>query len=333
MTPIEQASDYSPPAAAVSGARRSALLSARVPAELAGLRLDQALARMFPDFSRTRLVSWVKGARVTVDGGPATPRDKVRGGERVEIRADLEPAQAWDLPQAMDLAIVHEDEALLIIDKPAGLVVHPGSGNRAGTLLNAVLHHAPALARIPRAGIVHRLDKDTSGLLAVSKTLEAQTSLVRQLQSRSVRREYLALVAGTPDRQGKIEGPIGRHPVQRTRMAVVQSGKPAVTHYRVLRSGAGWSLLECSLQTGRTHQIRVHLSSIGHPVLGDPVYLGRGLTHALPDLARTFPRQALHAARLALVHPLTGATMSWHSPLPADLAALLAALEQHAAAR
>jgi 23S rRNA pseudouridine1911/1915/1917 synthase len=219
------------------------------------------------------------------------------------------------------------------VDKPAGLVVHPGSGNPDGTLLNALLHHASRLAAIPRAGIVHRLDKETSGLLVVAKTLAAQTSLVRQLQARTVKRDYLAVVLGVPARASTVEAPIGRHPVVRTRMAVVASGKPAVTHYRVLHSGHGWSLLRCSLETGRTHQIRVHLASIGHPLIGDPVYLGRAGARTVPAAARGFGRQALHAHHLALSHPESGAPVAWESPLPRELAALLDALEQHAPAR
>jgi 23S rRNA pseudouridine1911/1915/1917 synthase len=240
---------------------------------------------------------------------------------------DLEVA---DSAQDIPLQVVFEDDSILIVDKPAGLVVHPGSGNPHGTLLNALLHHAPALAKIPRAGIVHRLDKDTSGLLVVAKTLESQASLVRQLQARSVKRDYLAVVHGTPPQSGTVTAPIGRHPTARTRMAVVAAGRAAVTHYRVLRRGDGWSLVECSLETGRTHQIRVHMHSIGHPLLGDPVYGGRAQrrTHAV-----AISRQALHAARLELTHPATGARLRWESPLPADLAQLLATLERDAPAR
>ena len=299
----------------------------RVPAELAGLRLDQALARLFPEYSRSRLQSWVRSAHVTVDGAPAQPRDKVLGGERIELDAQTD-LEVGDRAQAIPLTIVYDDDALLVIDKPAGLVVHPGSGNRDGTMMNALLHHAPALAGVPRAGIVHRLDKDTSGLLVVAKTLQAQADLVRQLQARSVKREYLALAAGAAPLERAIEAPIGRHPVQRTRMAVVERGKAALTRMRTLRRGPGWSLIECSLETGRTHQIRVHLASIGHPLIGDPVYLGRAAARALPPAARAFPRQALHAARLALVHPVSGQAMRWESPLPADFRALVESLRR-----
>jgi 23S rRNA pseudouridine1911/1915/1917 synthase len=218
---------------------------------------------------------------------------------------------------------VYEDDAVIVIDKPPGLVVHPGSGNWSGTLANALLHHAPALAAVPRAGIVHRLDKDTSGLLVVAKTVTAQTHLVRQLQARSVKREYLALVHGRVARGGKVAAPIGRHPAHRTRMAVVSGGKEAVTHYEVRERFEHATLLVCRLETGRTHQIRVHMHSIGHPLVGDPVY-GRRVAPAGPLAA--FRRQALHAERLGLIHPVTGQPMSWHAPLPADLRGLLAAI-------
>ena len=304
-------------------------IALRVPAAMAGLRLDQALAQLLPDYSRSRLQDWVRRARVTVDGAAAASKSKVWGGERIEVRAELHPAASASAPQDIPLTIVHEDAHLLVIDKPAGLVVHPGSGNPDGTLLNALLHRVPALSGVPRAGIVHRLDKNTSGLLVVAKTLEAHTSLVRQLQSRSVQREYLALVAGVPAAQGRVEAPIGRHPVARTRMAVVARGKSAVTRFRVLRAGTAWSLVECHLETGRTHQIRVHMHSIGHPLLGDPVYGSTKLARALPAAARSFTRQALHATRLELTHPATGAMLASHAPLPTDLAELLAVLEQH----
>jgi 23S rRNA pseudouridine1911/1915/1917 synthase len=231
---------------------------------------------------------------------------------------------AW-APQPIALAIVAEDDALLVVDKPAGLVVHPGSGNWEGTLLNALLHHAPQLAAVPRAGIVHRLDKDTSGLLVVAKTITAQTDLVRQLQARTVTREYLALAQGDVARGGTIDAPIGRHPTKRTTMGVVTTGKPARTHYEVVERFGRATLLRCRLETGRTHQIRVHLATLGHPLVGDPAY---GKKSPLP-----FARQALHAARLGLVHPVTRAACAWESPLPADFAALLAALRAAKAAR
>lgn len=292
-----------------------------VPDELAGRRLDQALAELLPQYSRNRLQSWVKDGLVRVDGiAEAEPKRKLRGGERLEVSAapDIEvlAEQAEDIP----LTVVYEDEALLVIDKPAGLVVHPGSGNWSGTLMNALLHHCPSVEQVPRAGIVHRLDKETSGLLVVAKTLEAQTDLVRQLQARTVKRQYLAVASGVLERDGKVEAPIGRHPVQRIKMAVVsegRGGKPAVTRYRVLERFGRCTLVECSLETGRTHQIRVHMAHLGHPLVGDPVY-GR-TDRLLPP----FHRQALHAARLGLIHPVTGDAMHWEAPLPEDMNELL----------
>jgi 23S rRNA pseudouridine1911/1915/1917 synthase len=289
-----------------------------LPPDAAGLRLDLALARALPLFSRTRLKAWIDTGRVSVDGGPADARRKVRGGEQVLVEAAPDPHETAWAPQPIALAIVAEDDALLVVDKPAGLVVHPGSGNWEGTLLNALLHHAPQLAGVPRAGIVHRLDKDTSGLLVVAKTLAAQTDLVRQLQARTVTREYLALATGDVARGGSIDAPIGRHPTKRTTMAVVATGKPARTHYEVVERFGRATLLRCRLETGRTHQIRVHLAALGHPLVGDPAYGKKG---PVP-----FPRQALHAARLGLVHPGTGIACAWESPLPADFAALLAQL-------
>jgi 23S rRNA pseudouridine1911/1915/1917 synthase len=283
--------------------------------------LDQALAALLHDYSRNRLAGWIKGERVTVNGQAAQPRDRVYGGERVRVQPAADPQVTAFRPQAIPLAVVYEDDTLIVIDKPAGLVVHPGSGNWEGTLLNALLQHAPALADVPRAGIVHRLDKDTSGLLVVAKTLTAQTALVRALQARTVTREYVAVVHGRVSGSGHVDAPIGRHPTQRTRMAVVRTGKPAVTHYAVVERYAHATLLRCRLETGRTHQIRVHLASIGHPLYGDPVY------GAKRRAAPPFARQALHAQRLALVHPGSGEPMSWESPLPGDIAALVDALK------
>jgi 23S rRNA pseudouridine1911/1915/1917 synthase len=297
-----------------------------VPPELAGLRLDVALARLITEHSRSRLQRWVREGRVTIDGRDASVTAKVWGGETLRIQMQPDPAAAEAAPEDICLNVIHEDESIVVIDKPPGLVVHPGSGNRTGTLLNALLNHAPQLASLPRAGIVHRLDKDTSGLLVVAKTPSAQTSLVRQLQARTVGRQYLALVHGEIANAGTVEAPIGRHPTLRTRMAVVARGKPAATHYRPLEHHARWSLIECRLQTGRTHQIRVHLSSIGHPLIGDPVYRSRRTPAALPPLAASFSRQALHAARLELLHPQSGEVLHWESPLPADLRQLLQAL-------
>lgn len=316
----KERADYSLPSA------RDRLVAV-VPPELAGSRLDQALSKLFPDYSRTRLQTWIESGRATVDGATAEVRRKVWGGEHIELTPAASAEETSFTPEAIPLAILHEDETLLVVNKPPGLVVHPGSGNWAGTLLNALLAHAPVVAQLPRAGIVHRLDKDTSGLLVVAKTLEAQTSLVRQLQARTVSRRYLAVVLGATPESGVVETPIGRHPTQRTRMAIVTAGKPAVTHYRALRRGEGWTLLECRLETGRTHQIRVHMDSIGHPLLGDPVYGPRRLPAALATRVGTFDRQALHAWQLALVHPETQASMAWEAPPPEDFRALLQRLE------
>ena len=289
-----------------------------LPATAAGERTDAALAEALPQYSRSRLRRWIDDGHVWVDGAPAQATRKVRGGEDVVVVAAADTATGTHAPEAIALAVVHEDDALIVVDKPAGLVVHPGSGNRAGTLLNALLHHAPGLEAIPRAGIVHRLDKDTSGLLVVAKTLEAQLDLVRQLQARSVRREYAAVAVGDLVRGGTVDAPIGRHPTRRTTMAVVAAGKPARTHYDVVERFGVATLLACRLETGRTHQIRVHLAALGHPLVGDPAY-GRRQPIA-------FGRQALHARRLGLVHPVHGALCQWESPLPEDFSGLLARL-------
>ncbi len=288
------------------------------------MRFDQALAQMFPEHSRSRLAAWVKDGSVTLDQTQVEAKHKVWGGERVSLALQAGAQDSAAAAEAIDLDIVHEDAALLVLDKPAGLVVHPGSGNWQGTMLNGLLHHHPPLAGIPRAGIVHRLDKDTSGLLVVAKTLEAQTDLVRQLQARTVARHYLALVHGVVARDGTVDAPIGRHTTQRTRMAVSEHGRAARTHYHVLERYARATLLECKLDTGRTHQIRVHMQSIGHPLVGDPVYrAGRG---APPGPLADFKRQALHAYRLGLVHPVSGESMQWEAPVPEDMKALLSAV-------
>ncbi|MEO8005015.1 MAG: 23S rRNA pseudouridine(1911/1915/1917) synthase RluD [Betaproteobacteria bacterium] len=299
--------------------------SLAVPADFAGLRLDQALARLLPEYSRNRLQEWMRTGHVTLDGNAAAAKTKVWGGERIVVTPQASPSTERHDPEDIPLHVVYEDADILVIDKPAGLVVHPGSGNWSGTMLNALLRHAPSLSGIPRAGIVHRLDKDTSGLLVVAKTIQAQVDLVRQLQARSVTREYVAVVHGVVNRDGAVDAPIGRHPVQRTRMAVVATGKPARTFYFVEETGEGWSRLRCRLESGRTHQIRVHLGSIGHALIGDPVY-GGAPRKAMP----LFHRQALHAAKLALVHPSAASTMHWEAPLPADLVDLLEKL-RHAA--
>ena len=286
------------------------------------MRLDQGLVRLWPKHSRSRLQNWIREGRVSLDGTVVTePKQKLWGGELIELDEAPDEQALSSRSEAIPLSIVHEDAALIIIDKPAGLVVHPGSGNWSGTLLNALLHHDPALEHVPRAGIVHRLDKETSGLMVVARTLEAQTDLVRQLQARTVKRYYQALVRGNVERGGTVDAPIGRHPTQRTKMAVVKTGKPARTHYRVVERFIDCTLVECALETGRTHQIRVHMTSIGHPLVGDPVY-GGGASRVPSGPA--FGRQALHARRLGLVHPLTGKSMLWKSEVPEDMAELIA---------
>jgi 23S rRNA pseudouridine1911/1915/1917 synthase len=307
-----------------------------VPADCAGMRLDRVLARLMPEYSRSRLQDWVGQGFVTVNGTAATIKQKVWGGEGIAVTPRAHPSEQPHRAEAIALDIVYEDGCILIINKPAGLVVHPGSGNWQGTLLNALLHHAPQLTDIPRAGIVHRLDKDTSGLLVVAKTLAAQTALVRQLQARTVKREYLALVYGGVTRDGKVDAPIGRHQTQRTRMAVAEHGKPAVTHYFVEERFPGCTLLRCKLETGRTHQIRVHLASIHHPLVGDSTYLKGAQKSTLPlrAILASFPRQALHAERLGLEHPVSDEWVEWHAPLPQDMRALLENIRRavHAAA-
>jgi len=312
--PLEDPADYS----------RTPSDQSRVPDRCAGWRLDQVLAEVLPQHSRNRLQTWVREGRVAVSGRIETqPKHKLLGGEILILSEPPGIRELAGQPEDIPLAIVFEDEALLVIDKPPGLVVHPGSGNWSGTLMNALLHHVPAIAEVPRAGIVHRLDKDTSGLLVVAKTLAAQTGLVRQLQARSVKRQYLAVVCGVVRRGATIAAPVGRHPVHRTKMAVVpetRGGKAATTHFRVLERFARCALVECSLETGRTHQIRVHMASIRHPLLGDPVY-------GKPDQRLpAFSRQALHATRLALLHPVSGRMQQWEAPPPEDMNALLEVL-------
>jgi 23S rRNA pseudouridine1911/1915/1917 synthase len=302
-----------------------------IPEDFAGLRVDQALAKLLPAHSRSRLKGWIEQGLVTLDGAVAAARHRLDGGETLLVTEPPPAEVVDDAAEPIALSIAFEDETILVVDKPAGLVVHPGAGNRTGTLLNALLHHAPALAALPRAGIVHRLDKDTSGLMVVAKTPQAQTDLVRQLQARTVSRHYLALVRGDLARSVVVDAPIGRHPVHRTRMAVVANGKPARTHVDVLERHRATTLVRCRLATGRTHQIRVHLASLDHPLVGDPVYGGR--TTSLPAVLRQFPRQALHAERLALVHPVTGRQCDWTSPLPQDFARLLAAIDAEEAKR
>ena len=306
-----------------------------LPADLAGLRLDQALARALPQYSRARLQGWIEQGSVRVDGRLPRVRDKVAGGERVRIEARLESAPGVTA-ETLPLELVYEDRALIVLNKPAGLVVHPGAGNPAHTLQNALLGFDPALARVPRAGLVHRLDKDTSGLMVVARTLEAHAALVAALAARTIERRYLAVSVGVMTGGSTVEEPIGRHRTARTRMAVRADGRIAVTHIRIERRFRAHTLIEARLETGRTHQIRVHLAHIGHPLVGDPLYGGRrrlppGATAALVDELTGFKRQALHAARLKLSHPSTGRVLAWEAPVPADMARLLDALAADAA--
>lgn len=303
-----------------------------IPQDLGGLRLDQALQRLLPEHSRSRLQAWIKEGLVTVDGTPSTAKNKVWGGERILVQVQEKPEAIAFKAQDIPLNIVFEDEHILVINKPAGMVVHPAAGNWEGTLLNAILHHVPHAKDLPRAGIVHRLDKDTSGLLVVAKTLEAQTSLVRQLQARTVKREYRTIVWGQIWRNGKIDQPIGRHPHSRTKMAINRMGKPAVTHYEVLERFGVHTYLRCNLETGRTHQIRVHMQFLKAPIVGDPVYGYRGIvplrliTETLQEAVLNFKRQALHAIKLGLIHPATHQPMEWQIELADDMKGLLEAM-------
>ena len=297
-----------------------------VPKALKGKRLDQALACLFPDYSRSRLTQWLKAGKISVDGKTLRPRDRVSGGERIELYPPIVESHPC-LPREIPLKVVFEDEHLIVIDKPAGLVVHPAAGHFDDTLLNALLHHAPQLAGLPRAGIVHRLDKDTSGVLVVAKTLKAHKSLVDQLKARTLKREYLALVQGQMTSGGSISAPIGRHPTDRKRFAVVLGGKQAITHYRIAERFPHHTLLRVFLETGRTHQIRVHFAYLRFPLVGDAQYgrlrLPPGASAELSEALRGFRRQALHAVALTLRHPESGEEMSWRIPLPQDLENLL----------
>ncbi len=308
-------------------------LQAQVNTEQAGQRLDQAAAELFPDYSRARLQKWIKQGQLLVNGQPGQSKQKLMGDELLSVNASLEAQQAWQA-ENLPLDILFEDSSLLVLNKASGLVVHPAAGNYTGTLLNALLHHCPELASIPRAGIVHRLDKDTSGLLVVAKNLGAHQALTASIQRREVNREYQAIVSGLVTAGGEINEPLGRHPVQRKKRAVVQGsgGKTAITHYRVLQKFRAHTLLQVKLETGRTHQIRVHMAYLGFPLLGDPVYGGRlklpaGASPALISSLQQFRRQALHAWKLGLEHPDSGEYLEWKAPLPADMQALLAVLE------
>ncbi|HET6914053.1 MAG TPA: 23S rRNA pseudouridine(1911/1915/1917) synthase RluD [Rhodanobacteraceae bacterium] len=305
-------------------------LDARVPAEAAGRRFDQVLAELFPDYSRSRLAGWIRSGAAMLDGAAVAPRQLVRGGESVELRIVEEPA-VEAAPEDIALTIVHEDSELLVLDKPAGLVVHPGAGNPRGTLQNALLHHDPRLVNLPRAGIVHRLDKDTSGLLVVARTLPTHTALVAMLGRRDIHRRYAAIVNGVPVAGGTVDAPLDRHPNDRLRRAVREGGRPARTHYRVRERFRAHALLQCELESGRTHQIRVHMAHAGFPLVGDPLYGGglklpRGANEELVAALRGFKRQALHAEKLAFEHPASGEPMSFEAEPPADFLGLLDAL-------
>jgi 23S rRNA pseudouridine1911/1915/1917 synthase len=304
-------------------------LDMAVPPAAGGKRFDQIAAELFPDYSRARLQAWIKSGELTVDGQPRQAKDKLHAGMQLMLRAELQPVNDTWQAESIALDIVYEDDDILVLNKPAGLVVHPAAGHAEGTLLNALLHHWPTLNTVPRAGIVHRLDKDTTGLMVVAKNLTAQADLVAQLQARDVHREYEAVVNGVLVSGGTVNAPLGRHPRDRKRQAVLtHGGKEAITHYRVLQRYRAYTHIRCLLETGRTHQIRVHMQHIHHPLLGDPVYGGRfkipaGADAELVTYLRTFPRQALHARRLELLHPRSGEPMQWEAPLPADMLELL----------
>ncbi|CAH0541098.1 23S rRNA pseudouridine(1911/1915/1917) synthase RluD [Vibrio marisflavi] len=298
-----------------------------------GQRLDQAVAELFSDFSRSRIKEWLLQGKVQVNGEVVTkPRFKVMGGEEITVFAEIEAEERWE-PQDIPLDIVYEDDDILVINKPRDFVVHPGAGTPDGTVLNALLHHFPDIAEVPRAGIVHRLDKDTTGLMVVAKTVPAQTRLVRALQKRNITREYEAIAIGKMTAGGKVEQPIGRHSTKRTLMAVTPMGKPAVTHYRVAEHFREHTRIRLRLETGRTHQIRVHMSYLQHPLLGDTPYGGRaripkGASEELAEKIRQFDRQALHAAMLRFEHPVTGELLEFHAPVPDDMVNMSEALRE-----
>lgn len=307
-----------------------------VPDHCAGRRLDAVVAELFPEYSRSRLSAWIKSGDLAVDGAPARPRDPVRGGETIALTV-AEDVQTHAIAEDIPLDVLYEDEHVFVLGKPAGLVVHPGAGNPAGTLVNALLHRDPDLDKLPRAGIVHRLDKDTSGVMVVARTLPAHTSLVAQLSARQVHRQYLAVVVGALVSGGTVNAAIERHPRDRLRMAVREDGKDAVTHYRLRERFRAHTALECRLETGRTHQIRVHMAHLKHPILGDPLYGGslrlpKGASEALIAVLRGFRRQALHAEVLEFAHPVTGAPVRCEAPVPADMQALMRVLREDAAA-
>ncbi|TGG92004.1 23S rRNA pseudouridine(1911/1915/1917) synthase RluD [Natronospirillum operosum] len=307
-------------------------LDAQIPLEMGGLRVDQAAAQLFPEYSRSRLQNWLKGGQLSLDERTVKPRERVIGGEWLHLEAELEVFTEWT-PEPVDFPIHYADDQIIVINKPAGLTVHPGAGNPNGTLLNGLLHYDPDMATVPRAGIVHRLDKDTTGLMVVARTVEAHTRLVRDLQARDIDREYEAICKGVMTGGGVVNEPIGRHPTQRTRMAVRPGGREATTHYRVLQKFAHHTHVRLKLESGRTHQIRVHMDHIHYPLVGDPVYGGqfsqpRNCPDRLREALAGFPRQALHAKALGLAHPSTGEWMAWEIDLPADIQALLAVMAE-----
>lgn len=309
-------------------------LTATVTDAMVGKRLDQAVAELFPDYSRSRLQGWIKDGALTVDGAVKRPRDKLLGGEEIVISAELEVIDQYKAVE-MDLNIVYEDDDILVINKPAGLVVHPAAGHWDDTLLNGLLHYCPDIAQVPRAGIVHRLDMDTTGLMVVAKTIQAQTELVEQLQERTMGREYEAVVNGVMTGGGTVDEPMGRHSRNRQKMAVVGLGKEAVTHYRVLNKFRAHTHIRLKLETGRTHQIRVHMSYINYPLVGDQLYGGRfrlpkGISPNLQGQLKDFQRQALHAKRLEIWHPATGEPMAWEVDLPEDMQRLIDGLSADA---
>jgi len=311
------------------------ILDATVPDHCAGKRLDQIAAELFPQYSRGRLQKWIKEGDLVVDGEPRKPKDKLIGGELLSVATEMEQQSDWSA-EPVEFEVVYEDDAIVVVNKPVGLVVHPAAGNSHGTLVNGLLYRYPDQAQLPRGGIVHRLDKETSGLMVVAKSLLAHTELVRQLQHRTVHREYQAITVGVMTGGGIVDEPIDRHPRQRTKMAVVEEGKHAVTHYRVIQKYRGHTHISCKLETGRTHQIRVHMAHIHYPLVGDPLYGGRpkvpkGASLELIDAVRQFNRQALHAFKLGLNHPVGGDYMEWECPLPEDMQLLLAVLEADAA--
>jgi len=303
-----------------------------IPNDLAGLRLDQALAKMLPEYSRSQIQDWIKKDKIELDGKIPRARVMVMGGEEITIQAELKAQPTWAAePIALD--IIYEDDAFLIINKPVGMVVHPAAGNLNSTLLNALLHHAPELQKLPRAGIIHRLDKDTTGLLVIAKTPAALMNLSKQLRARTMSRVYQAIVCKTMTSGGTVDEPIARHPIQRKRMAVIETGKPAISHYRVMERYRAHTRLKVKLETGRTHQIRVHMAHIHHPLLGDPVYGGRlqlpkGATPELVQILRQLKRQALHAFELSFEHPETHEIVTFTAPLPDDMQQLIKALKE-----